>query len=473
MRNFLARLDLSYLYAFLGELTLGLTFLLYIVLARVLGPEKYGIFASAVALAGIMSLFMQFGLPPLLNREVAANPEEGSKSTIKFLLLELLNTLPVLIILLPIAHLMGFKGEELIVCYLAIFAEFCRGIKMTQRSVLKGMGWFRTETISVAIERCAVVLCTLAVLFLTKSLVWVVTTLVVVRLLENLGLLYYLSRKVTVWSPFNFSNLIESLKIAYPFALFGVLWVIYYQIDLVMLKAIAPTGEAGFYGAAYKIMEILSALPRVIFYVAFTRFARTYAADPDRLGWQIYKATRILVSLVIPVLLVAGFLQTTLVQILYGDDYFNSIQCLGILLPNVIVASFGEFTRYILVAMEKEKSLPPILLGAVISNIAINAILIPMLGAVGAAIATLLSEFVLVMIALTVIIRIGYSQVGSTIRLIVVISLLATAMPSLILYGLKSSISICIVVTCLLGLVMLVRRDRFIENVEKPSNSED
>ena len=462
MRNFLARLDLSYLYAFLGELTLGLTFLLYIILARVLGPEKYGIFASAVALAGIMSLFIQFGLPPLLNREVAANPEEGSKSTIKFLLLELLNTLPVLIILLPIAHLMNFEGEELIVCYLAIFAELCRGIKMTQRSVLKGMGWFRTETISVAIERCTVVLCTIAVLFLTKSLVWVVTTLVVVRLLENLGLLYYLSRKLTVWSACNFSSLVESLKMAYPFAVSGVLWVIYYQIDIVMLKAIASTDEAGLYSAAYRVMEIFSSLPRVVFYVTFTRFARYYATDPDRLPEQIYKANRLLVGLVLPVIIIAGFLQTTLVQALYGDDFSPSVQSLAILLPNIAVMIFAELLQQFMAATGREKLLPTILLGAVITNLATNAILIPILGAVGAAIATLFSEFVLVLIDLTVIIRIGYKRIGRTICFIAVISLLATAIPSLMLYGLEPAIGICLMIASIAGLIVLMQRDQFL-----------
>lgn len=461
MRNFLARLDLSYLYAFLGELTLGLTFLLYIVLARVLGPEKYGIFASAVALAGIMSLFMQFGLPPLLNREVAANPEEGSKSTIKFLLLELLNTLPVLMILLPIAHLMGFKGEELIVCYLAIFAELCRGVKITQRSVLKGMGWFRTETISVAIERCAVVLCTLAVLFLTKNLVWVLITLVLVRLLENLGLLYYLSRKVTIWSPFTFSNLIQSLRIAYPLALSGVLWVVYYQIDIVMLKAIAPTGEAGFYSAAYRIMEILAALPRVIFYVTFTRFARIYATDPDRLGLQIYKATRILVALVVPVILVAGFLQTTLVQALYGNDYSSSVLSLGILLPNIIIVSFGQLAEQILIATEEEKRIPPILVGAVITNLVTNAILIPILGGMGAAFATLFSELVRTLMLLNLLSHIGYKGVVKRICLIAGISLLITAIPSFILNGLKVHIGIGLMLISITAVIVLIRRDGF------------
>ncbi|NET17661.1 MAG: oligosaccharide flippase family protein [Okeania sp. SIO1H6] len=342
MKNLLKRLDWSYFYTLLGEGTLALTFFYYIILARVLGPERYEIFAAATALGGVFSLFIQFGLPNLMQREVAANPAEGSKSTIKFLFLEGLNTLPILVVLLPVAMLLHFKGEGLIVCYLVIFSELCRSIKMTLRSVLKGMGCYRGETISVAIERLAVVSCVIAVLLWTNNLVLVVATLVLVRFIEILGLLYYLHRKISIWSSFNISSLRELYRVAYPFAMSGVLWVIYYQVDVLMLKAIASTGEAGFYSAAYRILEIFSALPRVVFHVAFTRFARYNASAPERLPEQIYKTTRVLLGIVLPVLIVAGFFQTTLVKILYGDAYTYSVYPLAILLPSLSIKIFAS-----------------------------------------------------------------------------------------------------------------------------------
>ncbi|NEN93424.1 MAG: oligosaccharide flippase family protein, partial [Okeania sp. SIO3H1] len=111
MKALLSRIDFSYIYAFLGEATLALTFMFYIVIARVLGPQEYGVFAGAVALAAVFSLFIQFGFPTLMTREVAANPVESPKSTIRFLLIEVLNSLPILLVLLPIAQLLGFEGK--------------------------------------------------------------------------------------------------------------------------------------------------------------------------------------------------------------------------------------------------------------------------------------------------------------------------------------------------------------------------
>ena len=466
MKALLSRLDLSYVYVLLGEATLGLTFLFYIILARVLGPERYETFAAAVALGAILSLFIQFGLPTLLTREVAANPSEGPKFTIKFLILEGLTFLPVLLLLLPIALMLGYEGDGLKVCYLVILAEFCRSAKMTIRGVIRGMGWFRAETVSVALERFFSVLLSGAVLFLSRNLVWVVGTFVLVRMVDILGVLFYLSRKARIWSPLSLSGFLQTLRMAYPFALSGVLWILYYQVDVVMLKGIAPTGEAGFYSAAYRIMEIFSALPRVVFYVAFTRFARCHATEPDRLPEEIYKSMRLLLAIVLPALVAAALLQTTLVKVIYGDAFARSVQPLAILLPSISVKMFGTLAQEFLQATGREKYLPPLLLGATITNVVSNFILIPFLGSVGAALATLLSEVVLCVVGLSLMNRMGYERAGQRIGIIAAISLLATIIPSLMLNGLTPIVGIGLMIPSIAAIIVLMRRDRFLHRMD-------
>ena len=465
MKTLLSRLDFSYIYAFLGEATLGITFLFYIFLARVLGPEQYGIFASATALGGILAFFIQFGLPPLLAREVSADPYEGPKSTIKFLLLEVLNSLPVLILLLPLAQILGFKGTGITVCYLVVLAEICRSAKQTLRSVFRGIGKFRDETVSVAIERLFVAIIAGTVLFWSQDLVWVVVVLVIVRQLDILGLIYYLNRQTQIWSPINLKSLLKTLQMAYPFALSGVLWVLYYQIDVLMLKVLAPTEEAGFYSASYRIIEIFSALPRVIFLVTFTRFARCHAKTPERLPDEVNKSVILLLVVVLPFIATAGFCQTTLVNMIYGQAFSPAVNSLAILLPSLGIKMFATLIEYFLQATGREKSLPPLLLCTVLVNIIANAILIPMLGAVGAAVATLLSEIILAIFGLSLMIRIGYKQVGQRTRLIAIISLLIAATPSLIINGLSPVLGIVIMVICVATIIYLIKYNHILKHI--------
>ena len=467
LKTLVKRFDFSYVYAFLGEATLGLTFIFYMILGRTLGPEQYGIFTAATALGGIVAFFIQFGLHDLLAREIAANPQEGPKSTSIFLLIESLNFLGVLIVLLPIAKLLNFEGIGLVICYLVVIAGACRCAKQTLRSVFRGLGHFRSETISVTIERLAMFLLAGLILLVSNNLAWVVGTMALVRLIDIICLFYYLNQHTLITSPITLKGFQRALKMAYPFALSGVLWVLYYQIDILMLKVMAPSTETGFYGAAYSLIEIFSALPRVIFYVALPKFSRCYAEEPEQLPYQIQKTTYFLLIFVLPVITIAGLGQTFLVQLTYGQGFLSSIDSFSILLPSLGMKMFASLVLFLLQATRRERFLPPILLFAVIANILANAVLIPLLGAIGAAFATLLSEIIFAVAGLILIGRIGYRRVSQKLLIISVISLLVAVIPSLILNGLGLIIAMGIMILSIAAITLIMRSSYFLPRVEK------
>lgn len=435
MKKLLSFLDFSYLYAFLGEATLALTLLFYVLLARVLGPEQYEIFASAAALGAILSLLISLGFPDLLTREVALNPQEGSRSTIHFLTVEGVGALVVLAVLFPFTKVLGVEGDDVFIFYLVILAEVSRSVVLTLRSVLKGMAQFRAEMIVVAIERFFVFFCSVSVLLLTHSLLWVILTFALTRIVHLVAFLRYLSRQISLWSPLSLERSISAFKLSFPLALSGVLWVVFYQADVLMLKAIAPEGEAGFYSASYRIMEIFSALYRVVFYVSFTRLSQSFTTDASQMAHQIYKTTLLLTLGILPIVFVAGVFQSPLVNLIYSEEYQPSVQSLSVLLPSIAVIVFGELARYLLIAMRQDKYLPPLLLGAVILNVVTNSVLIPSMGGLGAALATLLSEAGLTLVCLQVLIKLGYARIGWAVSLIALLGLLVTALPSLIYNG--------------------------------------
>ncbi|ASC73188.1 flippase [Halomicronema hongdechloris C2206] len=437
MKKLLNRLDLSYLYAFIGEATLGLTFVFYILLARILGPDQYGVFAAATALAGILSFFIQFGLPALLTREVAAHPDRGPKETSTFLVLEGLLSIPVLLLLPFLAGIFKFDSNGLVVCYIVVLAEVCRSAKQTLRGVIRGLGQFRTETTSVALERFLSVAFASLTLFWTENLIWVVGIFTIIRILDIIGLIFYLCRKTKIWSRLSLKSLWHSLRISYPFALSSVLWILYYQIDILMLKGLAQTSDVGFYNAAYRIIEVFGSVPRVVFLVSFTRMARCHENHPEKLSTELYKTAYLLLLSTLPLLIVSGFGQQIIINTLYGKDYYLAGASLAILLPSLGIKMFGTLVEYFLQATQREHLLPMLLGVTVVLNTTLNAVLIPYLGAVGAALATLSSEIVLAIFGLWIMARVGFAQVGRTLQIISLFSLLAAATPSFLLNGLN------------------------------------
>ncbi len=468
MKKLLGAIDLSYLYAFLGEATLALTLLFYLLLARVLGPERYEVFASAAALGSILSLLISLGFPDLLIREVALNREEGTRSTVHFLAVEGVGSLIVLVILFPLTQILKVEGSDIAIFYFVILAEVSRSIALTLRSLLRGIEAFRTETIVVAIERFWVVACSVGVLLLTHSLFWVILTFVLARLIHLLAFIRYLSQRFKLWAPLNLKRSVEAFKMAWPLALSGVLWIVFYQADILMLKGIAPAGEAGYYSASYRIMEIFSALYRVVFYVSFTRLSQSFVAEKGQMIRQVYKTTLLLTAGILPVVFVAGWLQSPLVSVIYGEAFGPSLQSLSILLPSISVIIFGELARYVIIASKQDRYLPVLLLGAVVLNVIANLILIPSMGAAGAAIATLASEGGLTLVCLQVLIKMGYRRIGWTVSAITVLGLFVTAVPSLVL---NDWVPVSTWVAALIGMTaitFLIRPQHFLKNLAQP-----
>lgn len=451
-RIWLKNLDASYFYAFFGEATLGFMFLFYAVLARILGPEQNGVFTAAVSLGGILAALIQFGLPALLTRDVANEPDNGPCNTFLFLVVQIINTVPILMILPFILHMLDFTREGYLICYVVIFAELLRSAKMLWRGIMKGRGWFQTEAVSVGIERLVVVFCSGVVLLLTRNLVLVVATLALARLADSIGIAFYLSRKVRLWAEINRDALMKTYRRAYPFAVHGLLWLLYYQVDIIMLKAIASTEEVGYYGAAYRVLEIFAALPRVVFYVSYTRFAENHTRNPSDLPRQAWQSVHMLLIFVLPSIVIAGYAQPAMMPMIYGPAYLPSIILMAVLLPSLSVKMFSTLSEEYLLATGHEKKLLPLMFIVTASNILANLILIPGYGALGAAIATVISECILCVLGLRLIIRHGLRQLGYRFAGMAVMCLLLAAAPSLLVAGYSLWIAAGLSVLCIIAL---------------------
>jgi len=453
----LARLDFSYFFALLGESTLAITFVFYVLIARAVGPGPYGMFSAAVALGGILGVLIQFGLPVLLTRNVAADPGEGTRQTRQFIAIQLVHTVPVLLILPLLIHLMGFSRQGAALCYLMVFAELCRSVKMLWRSIMKGNSWFHLESLSVFAERLFSALLAGTVLFTTGSLVLTTAALVFARIVDNVVTGVCLGRRFQLTADRQTPAWTETWRRALPFALHGLLWVLYYQVDMIMLKAMAPEVEVGYYGAAYRVLEIFAALPRVVFYVAFTRFAQCHVQDPARMPGHIYRAARVLLLLVLPALLAAGFLQPLLVPFLFGNAYLASVGLLAVLLPGLAVKMFGSLNEEYLLATGAEKKLPPLMLAVALSNISANLLLIPRFGAMGAAVATGISECVFFSLGLRLLLKSPVRRAARQLVLIAFPSVLIALAPSLAVAGASVGLVSALVAGGILAVIAMMR----------------
>ncbi|MDP5141466.1 flippase [Rheinheimera baltica] len=171
----------------------------------------------------------------------------------------------------------------------------------------------------------------------------------------------------------------------------GIVSVIYLKIDIVMIGSMAGTDQAGIYAAASRLSELWYVFPA-------TLAARYY---PDMIkahqqGWQPYylKLRRFAMLFFCSAFVIAVIMSVSspwIINLLFGETFSRAVDILRI----HIWAGCFIFVRYLisqhlLITEQEPLSLLSHGVGALL-NIALNFWLIPTMGIVGAAWATLIS----------------------------------------------------------------------------------
>jgi O-antigen/teichoic acid export membrane protein len=171
----------------------------------------------------------------------------------------------------------------------------------------------------------------------------------------------------------------------------GIVSVIYLKIDIVMIGAIAGTEQAGIYAAASRLSELWYVFPA-------TLAARYY---PDMLkahqqGWTPYylklrRFAGLFFSAALAIAVVMSLAAPWIISLLFGDSFASAVEVLRI----HIWAGCFIFVRYLisqhlLITEQEPLSLLSHGIGAIL-NVGLNLWLIPTMGIVGAAWATLIS----------------------------------------------------------------------------------
>lgn len=173
-----------------------------------------------------------------------------------------------------------------------------------------------------------------------------------------------------------------------PLVLNSIAWWINNASDRYILTYFCGTAVNGIYSVSYKIPSIL-AIIQTIFYSAWSVSAITEYDKDDTDGFMgnVYTAYG---SMSIIGCSVIMFFNIVIAKVLYSKDFFQAWEFVPFLLVGTAFNGLGHFHGSIFSARKitKEISLTT-LLGAIINTI-LNFILIPQLGALGAAIATMI-----------------------------------------------------------------------------------
>ena len=372
--------------------SLGLNFVVWVHLARMLAPERYGVIGFGLALVSYFVLIVTLGIDMVGIREIARARDRVSELVSDVVSLRLL------------------LGAAAGVAYLA--TVWLLPQPPLYRLVLSALGLqilvraFQLDWVFVAVERVSIV----AVREFLASLLMAAGVLVLVRSPEAVVLAAILvtgaplASTVAMWVQYRRdygpvrlrgrrAGWATILRPSLPLAASALMIEVYTNLDRLMLEAFRPTAEVGWYTAAYKAATF-GLVPTTVLYAVFFPFLSSALGDPAEMAARGRAYARALYAFGAPVALAAPFLATPAMTLVFGEAYAVAGPALALLLANVGVMYLNMSLGTPLMAWDLQTPYMWTVIAGAVANVFLNFALIPPYGMEGAAIATLASESV-------------------------------------------------------------------------------
>ena len=387
----------------IGEKIITMIFSVFVtsIVARYLGTEDYGFVNYIISIVMLFTTFSTLGMEKITIKDIIEREESEERilgtsfyirliggivlifiSQITIYILDEKNMLAQLLGLI-MGLCMIFRAYEVIEYYLQ------SQMKLKTISIIRFC-----STFFVAILRILVVIFDWGIVGFTAT--YLFDAIIVAVLLK----IWYKKRKKLKFK-FSLEYAKRILSKCWYVAISGLMVTLYMRIDQVMLGSMLDNKtENGIYSAAVRIAEIWYFVPTAI----ISAFQPAIVMKKKHSEEQYEKTMQRLYDIVAIVGIGFGILITLFgdiaVQILYGDEYKGATSILKISVWAGLFATLGTARSVWLVNENLQKySLIYTSVGCV-TNIVLNYFLIPKIGARGAAIATLIAQFVTNVLAL-------------------------------------------------------------------------
>lgn len=360
--------------------------------ARALGPHDYGLYAYVIAWTAILTIPAGLGLPQYLVREGTKIPESLDwlrRWADKRVLVagSLAGILLACAVFIPTAA--GARWLFVISAPLPLLSN----LAAVRRSLLQAHGWIAHSQWPQLLLAPAIMLATLAGLWLWRNTLYsfelIVTTVAVATLpilinglqLRRIARKFRCDQQTTVY-----------VRSALPFMWLGGMYLLVSRTDLIMLGAMKGARDAGVYAVASRAAELIPFFMTAATTSIAPKIAKLHYAGEDQLLQRMLTGTARRVLLVsTPLALLLIFAANPLLYYLYGTQYIDGAIVLQILAFAQLFVVLGGPLGTILDMTGREQLNVKTMAVTVLVNIILNLALIPRFGAQGAAIATCVS----------------------------------------------------------------------------------
>lgn len=373
-------------YQFISNL---LGFVFTIILARQVSVFYFGVYSYIISVLYIASLFLELGIPNYFLRRWSVSKEKIGQEARLFLGSRILLAIPVSAILFAyVFSLDRFVSLEFVLFYLFFLLD---GPLQVQRIFFSSRNEFHFSAAIDIVDRVLASGGGIIALLLGAQL-WQVLLLFLISRLIAIVLSLRMS-KLNLWPDFSWRGGIQIIRSSGPLFLLAVFSILYFRIDMMIIRYTLGVAAVGIYSAAYRLLEAAVIFPNLLLTVFVPELTNLYAEERHSEIQSVAK--KLFFLLAIPsvyIVMAASLYSADLLQFLYKGSYAEAAPVLVVLGWTAFFLFMNVPVSHLLFASHNEKFQTKILVSLTFLNVILNFIFVPQFGILGAGIATLFCE---------------------------------------------------------------------------------
>ena len=375
--------------------------------SRVLEPDGIGLFNFSNTYAGYFALVAMLGIPTYGVREVAKlkdDKEALSQLISQLMSIATITTLVVSIIYILTIVAIGQLSENNLIFLIAGFAIYLAPFKINW--YYQGIEDFGVITKVSLVVRTLSVICLFVFVREKDDLIIYVILSILGGVLANIWNFLRMWR-MEIKPRFTLQGLKQHMSPLMILFASSIAVSIFTVLDTLMIGFIKDYEETGYYTSAMHISRIilsavtslsLVAVPRISYYMK--------NRDYDNIDILVSKSFSVVSFLAFPTAIGMACIAPTFAPLFFGVKFVGSVIPMMILSFLVIIIGFNNLTgTQILIGMGYDKYFLYSMLVGTLSNFILNCILIPYMGAVGASIASIIAEVLVLLVSGIMVLR--------------------------------------------------------------------
>lgn len=369
------------------------------VVQNTVGKEAYGLYFAIINFTFLLQIISDFGIQSYNNKSIAQHRNLLGKYLPNILTLKAILAVLYLLVIFPVAWLLQYEWSVFPMILAVGINQILISLLFYMRSNVSGLGLYRTDSLLSGMEKLLMIIVCGTLLYVPAlkanfRIEWFIYAQMGTLLMTTF-IAYLIVRKhlpKIEWR-YNPRYLWIILRQSYPYALVVFLMIVYTKIDGVMIERMLPNGraEAGIYASGYRLLDAVNMTGFLFAGLLLPMFARMLKLGESTKA--LFKLSLLLIwSISIAVAANVWFFRNEITMLLYVEatPYWGLV--LGSLMLTFVAVSGTYISSTLITAGGRLKQMNGVFVIGIVINVTLNFFLINRDGALGAAVATIITQ---------------------------------------------------------------------------------